>query len=267
MKNTLVNKFKKIKKEHTKNHSTTSRDIETQATCNIVYTDVEKNITIQTLKASELVNKIENWTKNRPPDTVRINQIRDFYKITNSKLVPGLISIWNFNNHYIVYDGVHRLLATKELDFDMDIIVRIWKTENENDIITDFKSINSAVSIPYIYLQEDNEIKKQVCETVANKLCTLYPNFVSPSRQPQPQNFNRDNLVDLLSNLKVDFTRQKIVDFIINELVGLNKYAEGYVDRYSIKVPNKCHYYKFYLFYLKKDYITSSIERVFETLL
>src|SRR5574343_1223964 len=99
------------------------------------------------LKLNQLsISDIVNWSKNRPPDNVRIEQIRKYYQDNNVDLIPGIISAWKKDNEYIVYDGIHRLLAAYQYSQDMSLILQVNCTDREQDIIDDFLNINKSVS-------------------------------------------------------------------------------------------------------------------------
>ena len=219
------------------------------------------NTKLYFLKLNQLsISDIANWTKNRPPDNVRIEQIRKYYQDNNVDLVPGIVSAWKKDNYYIVYDGIHRLLAAYQYSQDMSLVLQVNSTVREQDIIDDFLNINKSVSVPSIYLEETDTLKKLVCQNVANEMCRRYSRFVSPSRKPYVYNFNRDNLVEFVSSFNIDFTKQGVDSRIINEFVGLNKYAEDFIRRNNIKPSKKCDDYRFYLWYLEKDLIKKKIE-------
>jgi hypothetical protein len=207
-------------------------------------------------------HNIVNWSKNRQPDNVRITDLSKYYAENSVRLIPGVIYAWQRSNtdKLEIYDGIHRLLAAYEYGENMTCILSIRITNDESEIIKDFTCINKSVSVPSIYLEETNVFKKIVCQNVAEMLCKQYPTFVSPSRKPYVYNFNRDNLIEFISSLDVDFCKPRIDKYIFNELMGLNLYAERFVERNSITHPKKCAYYKFYLFYLDKTLIKSKIE-------
>lgn len=230
----------------------------------ILHEDIDKNISIELLKTSSIYD-FKNWDKNRPPDAVRVSQIANYYRTANITFLPGVISAWKKPDSEIlyIYDGIHRLLAAKEVDIDFDLLIKIWTTNDEEMIITDFRHINMSISVPFIYLHETHNVKKSVCESVANKLCNTFPNFVSASRFPQQQNFNRDNLIEFVAGLNIDFTKPQIDEFIFNQLIMINNDSKDHVKSLKIKVPTKCDHYGFYLFYLPKHIISSKIEDAF----
>lgn len=232
----------------------------TQTENNIIYNNNKETIIIY--NQEELKNKpLINWEKNRPPDLIRIKQIKDYFEQNNLNIVPGIISIWLKNNQYVVYDGIHRLMAYLDTRItDMKIIIRLVSTDKEKDIIDDFLNINKSISIPSIYLEDGNELKKLICQNVANDLCAKYPKFVSASRKPFVYNFNRDNLIEFISCFNIDFTKTGIDKLIINELNGLNYMAKDFVIRNKVNYPNKCQFHDFYLWYLDKNIIQQKIE-------
>lgn len=216
---------------------------------------IEKKNTVDIQK-----EHIMNWDKNRPPDNVRVAQITEHYKITNADIVPGIVYVWYKNDKYIVYDGIHRLLAAFLYGENMTVLLHVTKTDMEKDIVEDFININKSVCVPILYLEENNVLKRHVCESVAKKMCEKFTNFVSPSRRPFIYNFNRDNLIEFVSTFEIDFTKKSIDNIIFNELQGLNHVARQYVIRNKIQCPKKCQYHDFYVWYLDKSLIKHQIE-------
>ena len=204
-------------------------------------------------------NLFVNWEKNRPPDEVRISEIYNHYNINNVDLIPGIVYAWFNNGKLNIYDGIHRFIAALQCSKKMSFILQIKKS-SEQEIIEDFLNINKSISVPSVYLEEGNVIKKLICQNVADMLCKKYPTFVSPSRKPIIYNFNRDNIVEFISTLNIDFMRSNVDLIIFNELLGLNFVAEEFVKSREMKCPKKCHYYKFYLFFLEKNLIKRKIE-------
>lgn len=189
-----------------------------------------------------------NWSKNRPPDPIRIAQIRDYFMNKNTELIQGVICVWKHGGQYHVYDGIHRLHAALQLDHEMTALIQVFSTDKEQDVIDDFTNINKSINVPVIYLEETNWMKRKRVS------------FVSPSRNPYRYNFNRDNLVDFLSTLEIDFSMQGVDKILLNEFEGLNLRAMDYVASNKIKHPSKCNYHKFWLFYLEKGLIKHCLE-------
>ena len=209
----------------------------------------------------ELIRKfknIKNYEKNRSPDMLRIKKIEDIYKINSSSIVPGVICCWYKPDCLEVYDGIHRYSAAHG---DMKMLVKILSTDDEATVVYDFKNINSGINLPSLYLEENNELKRYVCENVITKLCNKFPQCMSSSRNPQRQNFNRDVFVEsILSRLDIDYTKPSMTEDIWQVLLGLNSKAKLYVLENNIAHPKKCEYNNFFLMYLGVDYIKKSIE-------
>lgn len=108
---------------------------------------------------------------------------------------------------------IHRILAAKELlesenNLEFTFLMCIYKIEDEELIIKDFKAINKSCPVPTLYTDEQNELtllKRVICENVVSELCKRYQPFVSPSRKPYKYNFNRDVILEWLSEFEVDW--------------------------------------------------------------
>lgn len=259
-------KFLKKTKTKSENIETKVENIETKSEDKFVdnygeIVECDKEITLYKCKLNEINNEIfVNWEKNRPPDDIRTLQIFQYYIDNNLKIIPGVIYAWEKDNKLYIYDGIHRFLAGQKTNTNMVFLLQVRKTDKESEIINDFLNLNKSVCVPSIYLEEGSVIKKLVCQNIANMLCKKYPDFVSPSRKPYQYNFNRDNIVEFISTLDVDFTRANIDLLIFNELMGLNYVAQDFVKTKNIKCPKKCNFHKFYLFYLDKSLIKRKIE-------
>jgi hypothetical protein len=216
-----------------------------------------------------------NWNKNRPPDAVRIQQIKEYFLNNNIRLVPGIISVWETdraNNHkpaYYIYDGIHRFLAVKELiqerpTREFFLLIQFKWPKREQEIIDDFINLNKSVSVPSIYIEDTDILKKTVCQNIAEALCKRYPTFVSPSRKPYIYNFNRDVLIEFISTWQINFNKPGVHHLAFEELLKLNEEAKIYVSKMGIETPKKCKYHDFYLFYLEITEIKRRMETVLQ---
>ena len=201
--------------------------------------------------------KIKNWRLNRKVDLVRINEIKTYLLMNKCTILPGIISGWEIDGDLEIYDGYHRICAA--IDSNINLLIRISKC-NIDIIKYDFKSINQSISVPYLYLEENNLKKRQIIESVVDKFCEAYPHNISPNRNCQKQNFNRDNFISLLQNLEIDFFIENLDVKIYQILFGLNNQAKIYVKTNKITTPKKCDYYQFWLFYLEQQTILVKIK-------
>lgn len=222
----------------------------------------------QTLQICDKIPEFINWNKNRPPDQLRINELKEYYISENIKMIPGIIYAWENNSELQIYDGIHRILAAKELldeyeNIQFVFLICLYKTDDENLIIKDFKAINKSCPVPTLYTDEQNElslVKRVVCENIVSELCKKYKEFLSPSRKPYRYNFNRDVILEWISEFEVDWNIKNLSNIIIQELQGLNYFAKDYVYRNNITTPKKCNFHNFYLWYLDKSFIRNKIE-------
>lgn len=217
-------------------------------------------MSISTLKTKY---HIENWNQNRPADISRVDDLIQHYKNRNEKLVPGVIYAWKKDNWLQIFDGIHRVLSAMNHHLDMTVLIQIYDTTEESLIVDEFKNINKSINVPTIYLEEDQHYKKQCIESIVEKFCKKYKPFVSPSKNHQPQNFNRDKLIEYISTFSINFSKKNVDEFVLKEFRGLNFQAKDYIHRNKIKVPNKCYEHSFFLFYLPLDYIKTTIENTF----
>lgn len=208
-----------------------------------------------------------NWKNNRPPDDVRVKDIRTFLDSSDTSLVPGIIYAWKDvqgsgrqKPTLKIYDGIHRLLAAKSSPYDRDLLLSIYETDNEDEIVKDFCNLNKSINVPHLYLENGDMVKRHVCEQVAKSLCERYPTFVSPSRKPFVYNFNRDVFIEFLSELEIDFGQKNVDAKIFQELLGLNHQAKEFCVRNKVKTPRKCEFHDFYLFYLSKELIKIKLQ-------
>jgi hypothetical protein len=251
----------KFKKKEPKNVQTNLQKVHEQN--DIVFQSDNVFLYKYIINKTTVIN-FENWKKNRPPDEVRIRQISEYFKGNNLRIIPGVIYAWKTPQeaNLVVYDGIHRLLAAKESEKELICLIQVTATNDEQVIVDHFLNINKSVSVPSIYLEETDVLKKLVCQNVANELCRRYPTFVSPSRKPFIYNFNRDNIVEFISTLELDFCKPGIDKKIVNELNGMNYLAKDHVIRNQISHPKKCSFHNFYLFYLDKPVIKHRLEEV-----
>lgn len=206
------------------------------------------------------LNEINNWKYNRPVDELRSSDICDYFIKNNTMLIPGIIFAWKTNYNYIIFDGIHRFMAGVKSGNNMTMLLQIYNTQDEEIIKQEFLNINKSVCLPCIYTEFDNDCKKKICENIVNMLIKKYPSFQSPSRNCFKYNYNRDNFVEFISTLNIDFTKRDIDIDVFNTMMILNSAAENSVIKNKITVPKKVSYNKFYLMYFTNEYIKKQIE-------
>jgi hypothetical protein len=227
--------------------------------------DVNKH---QTIKRYTKIPNFQNWTKNRPPDKTRIDELKEYYIREKIQFIPGIIYAWDDlsgNGTLQIYDGIHRLMAAAEIKPQIPFLMSVITSDNEDLVIRDFKALNKSCPVPSLYTDEsDNEqinlLKRVVCENVVAHLTKQYPSFVSPSRKPFRYNFNRDSVLEWLSEFQIDWGISGLSNIITQELSALNFIAKDFVHRNNIQTPNKCKFHNFYLWYLDRSFIQDKIQ-------
>jgi hypothetical protein len=230
------------------------------------------DITISLKKIKDIqaeYTKIENWKKNRTPDKVRIKQIALNYTDNNKEyLVDGLVSAWNpkGTKTLYIYDGIHRYLASQNFSNNL-ILLKIITTDNEDLIIQDFKKINKSVSIPYLFLEDYDELKITVCNSVMDLFIKQWPNNQSASRKPWLCNYNKDTFFEnVLSELNVDFTLPNIDKLIFDAILVTNQYTKQYTADHQIHTYKKSESTGFYLTYVGWNTLKYKIEQCIKNL-
>lgn len=200
-----------------------------------------------------------NYEKNRPADEKRIEDM--MINLKNEERIPNEICVWkkSFDENYYIYDGLHRLKCAFRLfnnipNKNMLLTIKTFYTDDENLIKKDFENINKAVSLPLMYIEENNQRKKDIIENVVMYLCKNYPRFTSSSRNFKKPNFNRDVIINLfyqIDNLNVllqnETSNEKIENKFIKILQDLNFSAKKQFEN-EPKTISKCHFHQFYLF-------------------
>jgi len=260
--NQLLSSFFERKPPSSSSSSHTEQD-EIDSSCSdpdLVYEDDQFQIRLYSNRDTVLKEQFSNWSRNRPADESRVSDIVEYYQLQHRQMVDGMIYVWNHENRYWIYDGIHRFEAVLQVSHEMCMMVCHVITKREEDIIQHFITLNKSIHVPTLYLDmTENHYKKNVCESVAKNLCYDYPNFVSQSRNPNTYNFNRDQLIEFLSTLSIDFQKPNVIPHIMEHLKELNRFSEKIHEKRR-DLPNKCHRYQFYLFLLPKEHIKKYLE-------
>lgn len=142
---------------------------------------------------------IKPWKYNRPADMGRIaaihNWMSEFHRmdgVLNLAHIPG--------DGLVCFEGNHRRLALEGLDITVlaDIV---WEATNES-IKHEFKRLNQSISVPDLYVVENDATVRLNIETAVAEFRQKYPTHESPTARPQRPNFNRDKLTDELFRLQ-----------------------------------------------------------------
>lgn len=233
-----------------------------------------------------LIDKIQNWNYNRPPDMERCPDIARY--IYNSKKPVDTMIYLSFNNKkevFEVLDGIHRLTALKiikeenskpsellcSIDFGSNndanwlfkqyILVNIRFNSTQGDLIEVFKNLNKSQTVPELYIRDTIKEKRDIIETIANEWCVRYKRHFTSSSNPNLGNTNRDKFIELLDAL---YDKYKIeasnVKRLINCLENANiQCSENIPSKASVESRVKCKETGCYLFLYKNDVLLERI--------
>lgn len=177
-------------------------------------------IKIKTLEKK--YTSVKNWRFNRRVDSSRVDIIKNNMIDENLKMTPGLICAWETEKELEIYDGFHRYSACRQIE-DCKILIKITSSKDEEIIKRDFENVNKSLYVPAMYMDINrNEHKIEVCEKVYSLMKKRFPDNVSFSNSPQQQNFNKNSIIHIVSNLKIDYYKDTIAYEIYDCLMKAN---------------------------------------------
>lgn len=199
------------------------------------------------------------WSKTEPVNDNKKFELIDYYNNNNIKIIPGIITVWYINGVMHVIDGIHRISAGFHCNKNLNIIMKIYNDKiNEEQIINEFQSINKCSISKYI--DENDNYKLQICDTIIDKLCSNYKNFHTSADNPRKPNFNKKMVMNILSNLNIDFKQSNIVQKIYDALMCINTKARKQMIENNLDYSKKSSEENFFLFYLSNMTIKTDIE-------
>lgn len=221
------------------------------------------------IPAPKLLHLMKNgilcrWENNREEDAERVKMIKSYS--TKQGYIDGFISLAYVNNKLVCYDGNHRRCAiTKELS---PILVSImWHVTNE-DIVEKFNVINQSISVPMIHLEKFDAKTKMVIVDYVKDLVEKYKSLSSTSAHCQRPNFNRDYVVDNVTNLmkELDLEPESLVFYLtmMNDAYQKELYGFKKCTIKSDKVRQKCEKHQLWLFASSKDIDKAFLHKVIE---
>ena len=207
----------------------------------------------------------KKWSKNRNPDMERVTEMHEYYKAGG--YIPRFIHLAELEGEGIVcYDGNHRRELLKLIDNgEVDCIVDVLFNASRQDVHEAFSSVNRAVDVPEIYLDDVSNIKDEVLELV-KKYETKYKSFTSKTSRCRSPNFNRDVFTDNITKIYKYFNGSKTIPEIEDLLEKLNReYANGKICRphskYASSAIDKCKKFGLWLF-LEREVSPEHIEKI-----
>lgn len=217
------------------------------------------------LKFKHLAPICKKWSKNRNPDLSRVQDMYEYH--VKNGYIPKLIHLAELKDEGLVcYDGNHRRELLHMINDDtIECIVDIIFNATNDDIFESFETINKAVDVPEIYLEDSMNIKDDVLELV-KKYETKYKPFVSKASKCRQPNFNRDVFTENITNIYRYLNGSKTIKEIdelldvLNNEYSKNKICKSHSD-YKEPVISKCKKYNLWLF-LERVIPNEHVERV-----
>jgi len=240
------------------------------------------------VKYKEIKDYIGIYNNNRDIDELRVNMIYEYYK--SGGYVPFILHLAQpeRENIFKCYDGNHRWMVlnkiiNEEYETDIGCIINVVYEVLKEDIYEKYVNINESVPVPKIYLEYkeyvDNKINNKryminehimkLVKEIANK----YPNFVSGTTRCIAPNFNRDDLIDQITDIYNSFEDEKgnnivLISEIREMLYELNeRYCREEMCKKHIKYREnlriKCNKYKFWLF-MEKNINVDHIHKIYK---
>ena len=233
-----------------------------------------------------LVDIVNNWEYNRPPDMERCPDIARY--IYNSKKPVDSMVYLSFNNlkeGFEVLDGIHRITALKIIKaenskplellcpgdfgsandanwlYEQYLLVNIRFNASLGELIEVFKNLNKSQTVSELYICDHAKEKKDIIENIVNDWYFRFKKHFSSSANPITGNTNRTKFSNLLLHL---YDKYKISQSNIEKLKNILESAN---EKISLNIPNKvsedikrkCRESGCYLFLLKPDVLEEFI--------
>lgn len=193
------------------------------------------------------------WAGNRDVDPARVEDMLAYFR--GGGFILPVICLAELDGNVVCYDGLHRsaMLAQANPD-DLVCLADVMFAATNADVAEAFEAVNRSVSVPALFTEGAiPPATKDELVAVAARLCKLHPAFVSPSAKCRAPNFNRDRLVDNLSEVFDDLGGQVTVAELERMLEALDlARSQGRCCRphesYPPAVTKKCREGRFWLF-------------------
>lgn len=188
---------------------------------------------------------IERWRYNRPPDEARVTEIREWMQ--SSERVDGIIHLAAIGAKLVCYESNHRREAMKGLTNLHNVLVDILWDATDEEVKQEFFRLNKAVSVPDLYVTEDQSVQLDELRAAVEAFCSNYKSLKVASSRPQRPHFSRDMVTDefyrMLKELKIG------VPELMDRLMALNtKLRARDKSKLTEKVIAKCEVSGLWLF-------------------
>ena len=188
---------------------------------------------------------IERWRYNRPPDEERVAEIREWMR--TSERVDGILHLAAVGTKLVCYESNHRREAMKGLTALHNVLVDILWDATDEEVKQEFFRLNKAVSVPDLYVTEDQSIQLDELRSAVDAFCANYKSLRVSTSRPQRPHFSRDMVTDefyrVMKELKIG------VPELMDRLMTLNNALRSRdKSKLTDKVRAKCEATGLWLF-------------------
>ncbi len=228
----------------------------------------------------------QNWKYNRPPDEIRIEEIKKYIVRKDTNILQPFYIHYDTNTQtYEILDGIHRYTALKELrvsnmEFEPQqiinrkmVFVHLFIDLTEGALIDIFQDLNKTVPVPNLYIAcspiSVDADEKEAVGDITKDWQRKYKSHFSHSPNCNIPNINRDTFMNLLSNLYNKYrVRNKarleeileLANNSIREYVESGVHSRAIPNKFSDKQKDKCRETGCYIFLYKEDMINYFIQ-------
>lgn len=197
------------------------------------------------------LSKIKNWEFNRPPDMIRIPEIKA--QLEKQNFVDGFIYLFNKDGDLFCYDGIHRIEALKTIESDINhrILIHYYPDYNEDVIKNKFKMLNKCVPVPELYTRAHKELdRKNLIENIVKFAITEYKSMFKPTNRPNLPHENRDNFTNKIQHVieTLELTYEDTKKLLLEYNDFIKKNHKTIIKKLSEKQINKCITNNCYIF-------------------
>ena len=171
----------------------------------------------KTTVADFLAMSVKNWRYNRTPDKARCREIAAHLQSKPIETVFYLASHKNKEKDtYEILDGIHRYTALKMLPVDYItgeiayVLLNIRYDATEGELVDFFKSLNKSIPVPDLYLQNPDQVKRDVIQSVVDRWEFHYAQHFSVSLKFQRPNMNRTVFINLLDDIYEKYSEDAV---------------------------------------------------------
>ena len=198
--------------------------------------------------SKDIYKNTKMWSRNRPVDKERLKPMADYF--TKHKHIDGIICLAILDEGIVCYDGNHRRESIQYIEEDYDVLVDVIEYPSELYIREKFKSINQCVPISVLdeNPEEFTQKFKYMIYSVVETLSKRWPEHKVNSPNPRRPNFNRDKLINTITDIVSDNTLNE--NSLLDAIEKYNEFIKKNIGTYKVttNILEKCNRNNCYIF-------------------